>query len=109
MVEQTASLSLVFHALADATRREILRRVSQGAVPVGEVAKPFHMSLAAVSKHLDVLERADLIRRQRNGSHRMVCLNPMRLREAQEFLSYYESFWSDALDRLQDNLESQPH
>jgi DNA-binding transcriptional ArsR family regulator len=104
-----APLDLVFHALADGTRREILRLVSRGGMPVGEVAKPFQMSLAAVSKHLDVLERANLIQRERRGSHRLVSLNPVQLKAAQEWLSYYENFWSATLDRLQQHFEDQQH
>jgi DNA-binding transcriptional ArsR family regulator len=108
MVElQDAPLNLVFHALADGTRREILRLVSRNGMAVGEVAKPFEMSLAAVSKHLDVLERANLIRRERQGTHRVVHLNPIQLKAAQEWLSYYETFWSGALDRLQQHFEGQ--
>jgi DNA-binding transcriptional ArsR family regulator len=108
MVESSdAPLDLVFHALADGTRREILRLVSRKGMPVGEVAKPFNISLAAVSKHLDVLERANLIRRERRGSHRLVYLNPAQLKAAQDWLSYYETFWSTALDRLQQHFENQ--
>jgi len=64
------------------------------------------MSLAAVSKHLDVLERASLIRRRRSGQHRFVRLNPKPLMAAQDWLAYYEKFWTASLDRLQELLES---
>jgi DNA-binding transcriptional ArsR family regulator len=100
-----AALDHIFHALSDGTRRRILRSVSQGAQPVTELAKPFAMSLAAVSKHLDVLERAGLVRRERRGNCRMVQLEATRLRPAQEWLAYYEAFWSEGLDRLQTLLE----
>ena len=107
MVEhRTAALDSVFHALADATRRAILRDVTQREKTVGEIAQPYRMSLAAVSKHLDVLERADLIRRERKGSCRMVRLNAHRLRAAQDWLAYYEAFWTEKLDALQAHLES---
>jgi DNA-binding transcriptional ArsR family regulator len=72
---------------------------------VSEVAQPYAMSLAAVSKHLDVLERAQLIRRERRGTCRMVRLDPQRLRAAQEWLAFYETFWSSRLGRLQEQLE----
>jgi DNA-binding transcriptional ArsR family regulator len=107
MVESSpAALDSVFHALADATRRAILRDITRREKTVGEIAQPYSISLAAVSKHLDVLERASLIRRERRGSCRMVRLNPSRLRAAQDWLAFYESFWRTNLDRLQEHLES---
>ena len=107
MVEssQTAALDQVFHALADSTRRAILRDITRREKTVGELAQPYSMSLAAVSKHLDVLERASLIRRERRGACRMVRLNPKPLHAAQEWLNFYEQFWKTSLDRLQDLLE----
>lgn len=105
MVESSIALDTIFHSLADPTRRAILRDVSRGERPVGELARPYSMSLAAVSKHLDVLERAGLICRTRRGTSRMVRLNADRLRAAQDWLAYYENFWSGALDRLQTQLE----
>jgi len=101
----SAPLDAVFHALADATRRAILRDVAQHEKTVGEIAEPYAMSLAAVSKHLDVLERASLIQRERRGSCRMVRLNPRPLQSAQEWLNFYEQFWTQNLDRLQQLLE----
>ena len=73
---------------------------------MGDLARPHAMSLAAVSKHLDVLERASLIRRRRSGQHRFVRLNPKPLMAAQEWLAFYEKFWTANLDRLQELLES---
>ncbi|HEV2645476.1 MAG TPA: metalloregulator ArsR/SmtB family transcription factor [Acidobacteriaceae bacterium] len=108
MVEQRKSvvaLDSVFHALADATRRAILRDITRREKTVGEIAEPYAMSLAAVSKHLDVLERASLIRRERRGSCRMVRLNPKPLEAAQSWLAFYEKFWETNLDALQQLLE----
>src|SRR5580692_3798055 len=102
----TAALDSVFHALADAPRRSILRDITRREKTVGELAQPYSISLAAVSKHLDVLERASLIRRERRGSCRMVRLNPKPLRAAQDWLAFYEIFWNANLDRLQTHLES---
>jgi DNA-binding transcriptional ArsR family regulator len=99
-------LDSVFHALADSTRRAILRDITRREKTVGDIAQPYAMSLAAVSKHLDVLERASLIRRERRGSCRMVRLNPKPLAAAQSWLAFYEQFWSDNLDALQAHLES---
>ena len=108
MVERCTSaavLDSVFHALADSTRRSILRDITRREKTVGEIAEPYAMSLAAVSKHLDVLERASLIRRERRGSCRMVRLNPKPLHDAQNWLNFYESFWKTNLDALQEMLE----
>jgi DNA-binding transcriptional ArsR family regulator len=107
MVESSpAALDSVFHALADSTRRAILRDITRREKTVGEIAQPYSMSLAAVSKHLDVLERASLIHRERRGSCRVVRLNPSRLRAAQDWLAFYEVFWKTNLDRLKAHLES---
>lgn len=106
MVElNPTALDTVFHALADTTRRALLRTIAQNRLSVGELAAPYDMSLAAVSKHLDVLERAALIRRERQGQSRMVSLNPQPLEAAQDWLAFYNQFWSDGLDRLQATLE----
>ena len=75
-------------------------------MPVGEVAQPFGMSLAAVSKHLNVLERAHLIERVPRGTCRLVRLKATQLQAAQHWLAYYEAFWRDGLDRLQNQLEA---
>jgi len=106
MVEQaTETLDSVFHALADGTRRSILRDLSGREKTVGEIAKPYPMSLAAVSKHLQVLERAHLIRRERKGTFQVVRLKADSLRAAQDWLAFYENFWSVRLDALQTHLE----
>jgi len=107
MVEQSNSdLDRVFHALADRTRRTLLHTISQSRLSVGELAAPYAMSLAAVSKHLDVLERAALIRRERQGKSRMVSLNPRPLEAAEQWMAFYNQFWSNGLDRLQATLET---
>jgi DNA-binding transcriptional ArsR family regulator len=103
--ENQAALDQVFHALADSTRRAILRDIVGREQTVGELAQPYSMSLAAVSKHLDVLERASLIQRERRGACRVVRLNPRPLEDAQHWLAFYEQFWKSNLDRLQDLLE----
>lgn len=100
-------LDAIFHALSDGTRRSILRDVSAGEKAVGEVAKPYAMSLAAVSKHLKVLEAAELIARERRGSFQIVRLNAGTLRSAEEWLSFYETFWNRKLDALQTHLEGE--
>ena len=109
MVElSTSALDSVFHALADGTRRAILRDLTLQGKSVGEIARPYEMSLAAVSKHVQVLERAELVERQRRGQFQIVRLKPKNLRVAQDWLSFYENFWSARLDSLQTMLETQP-
>jgi DNA-binding transcriptional ArsR family regulator len=106
MVESSiAALDSVFHALSDATRRAILRDVTQEAKTVSEIAEPYTMSLAAVSKHLQVLERAELIRRERRGNYRMVRLNADTLRVVDDWLQDYESFWRGSLQSLKEHVE----
>ena len=108
MVNQSAArLDSLFHALSDETRRSILRTVSRREQTVGEIAKPYRMSLAAVSKHLKVLESAELIARERRGNFQIVRLNAPALRPATEWLAYYETFWNRQLDALQNLLEGE--
>ena len=101
-----AHLDTLFHALADTTRRAILRDLSHREKTVGEIAQPYTMSLAAVSKHLKVLEAAELIERQRRGSFQVVRLNARSLKPATEWLAFYDKFWNSALDRLQAHIEA---
>lgn len=107
MVEQS-QLDSLFHALADSTRRAILHDIALSEKTVGEVAKPYPVSLAAVSKHLNVLESANLIERERRGSFQVVRLKASALKPADDWLSFYKTFWTSQLDRLQAHLESQP-
>lgn len=94
-------LDSVFHALADPTRRSILRSVAEDARTVSEIAKPFRMSLAAVSKHLKVLESAGLIAREKRGSFQFVRTDARPMQQAQQWLSYYEQFWNARLDKFE--------
>ena len=90
----------VFHALGDATRRRMLRELARADRSVGELAQPFEMSLAAASKHIKVLERAGLIRREVLGRTHVCRLAPGPLASAHQWLSFYERFWTDRLDVL---------
>jgi len=103
----TARLDSIFHALSDPTRRSILRAVASKEKTVGEIARPYRVSLAAVSKHLKVLESADLIHREKRGSFQIVRLNAQALKTAEEWLSYYEQFWNRRLDALQTYFEGE--
>ncbi len=98
-------LNHIFHALSDPTRRSILRDLGGREKTVGQIAQPYRMSLAAISKHLKVLEMARLIDRRKEGSHQFVRLNPETLKTANEWISYYEQFWNDRLEALRNLLE----
>jgi DNA-binding transcriptional ArsR family regulator len=101
MVEYLApELDPVFHALGDATRRSMLRRLADGDLTVGQLAEPFDISLAAASKHIKSLETAGLIRREVRGRTHICRLEPGPLASAHEWLGYYERFWTDRLDAL---------
>ncbi len=97
-------LSATFAALADPTRRAILARLVEGEAPVGELAKPFDMTLPAVSKHLKVLERAGLVERSRHAQWRPCRLSPEPLKEVASWVERYRRFWEERLDRLDDYL-----
>src|SRR5580693_4032974 len=100
----TDTLSTTFAALADPTRRAILKRLSTGEKSVMELAKPFEMTLPAVSKHLKVLERAGLIRRSREAQWRPCRLRAAPLKKASDWIETYRQFWEERLDRLEDYL-----
>ena len=99
------SLSATFAALADPTRRAILARVSTGETSVGELAKPFDMSLPAISKHLKVLERAGLIVRGREAQWRPCRLQADPLKAAAGWIDEYRHHWENNLDALEQYLE----
>ena len=97
-------LSVTFAALADPTRRAILAHLAKGEASVTELAKPFEMSLPAISKHLKVLERAGLITRGREAQWRPCQLNAEALKDVDDWLEQYRQFWEESLDRLDDYL-----
>lgn len=101
----TDRLSLTFTALADPTRRAILTHLIQGEASVTELAKPFQMSLPAISKHLKVLERAELITRRQAAQWRPCQLNPEPLKDVDDWLDNYRQFWEQNLNRLDDYLQ----
>jgi len=101
---QASQLDAVFRALGDPTRRMILHRLMQGEQTVGQLAKPFSMSLAAASKHIKALESAGLIAREVSGRTHVCRLNAGPLGAADEWLRHYERFWTARLDRLEELL-----
>jgi DNA-binding transcriptional ArsR family regulator len=101
MVESAPRLDEVFHALASAPRRELLRTLADGEQTVGDLARPFDMSLAAVSKHLKVLEAAQLVERRTAGRTTSCRLTPGPLADVREWVDFYERFWTTRLDALE--------
>src|SRR6218665_2458264 len=93
-------LSTTLAALADPTRRAILARLSQGDASVNELAEPFDMTLAAVSKHIKVLEGAGLVRRGRQAQWRPCKLDAAPLRDVAALVEFYRAFWERNLDQL---------
>ena len=106
MVEETEQVDQIFHALSNSTRRGMLRRLSRSACTVGELAEPAAMSFAAASKHVQVLERAGMVNRRVAGRQHICSLSPKPLKEAAEWLAFYEKFWDESLDRLEAVLKT---
>jgi DNA-binding transcriptional ArsR family regulator len=102
----TDQLSTTFAALADPTRRAILARLADGEATVNELARPFPISVQAVSKHLRVLEHAGLIERGRTAQLRPSRLRGAALKEAADWLDDYSGFWETSFDRLDRRLRS---
>lgn len=100
------NLDLAFSALADPTRRAILSRLAEGEARVTELAEPFGMSLPAVSKHLKVLEKAQLITRHVDGRVHRFHVNPEPLQAARSWIDHYQQFWREQLDALGHYLET---
>lgn len=105
MVKDSPQLDLIFASLSDPTRRKILERLSKKHMTVTEIKKPYKISLVAISKHLKVLERARLIRRQKMGREHLIRLHPQPLRDAYRYIEYYKKFWNRKLDALEKFLE----
>ena len=105
MVEYNSKLlNRTFGALADPTRRRILAQLAKGEECVTNLARPYSMSLAAVSKHLIVLEKAGLLKRRRHGRVHSLKLEAKPMQEAQAWINRYREFWEGNLDRFEDYL-----
>jgi DNA-binding transcriptional ArsR family regulator len=102
---RTETLDRTFAALADPTRRRILRRLASGEATVKELAKPFGISQPAISKHLKVLERAGLISRSREAQARPSRLRAQRLEDVSRWVEGLKRHWEERLDRLDDYLQ----
>src|SRR5436190_16869866 len=98
----------VFHALADATRRDILRRAVRGKASVSRLAEAYPMSFAAVQKHVAVLERAGLVTKERRGREQLVRTDPDAVRRARQALDQLEMAWRGRVDRMAELLAQDP-
>lgn len=103
-----AEVDRIFHALADATRRDIVRRTLIAEASVSELARAYAMSFAAVQKHVAVLEGAGLVTKRPHGRERIVHGNPDRIRQAQALLDKYEQLWRARIERLDGLLAEDP-
>lgn len=105
MPNQPAQLDRVFHALGDPTRRAVLQRLSGGAAPVSELAKPFDMALPSFLQHLSVLESCGLVRSRKSGRVRTYRLSPQPLKAAESWMVKQRTLWERRLDQLDRYLE----
>ncbi len=99
-------LDRTFSALSDPTRRAILARLADGEAQVTELAEPFGMSLPAVSKHLKVLEKANLIMRHKDGRVHRFTVNPKPMDSAKSWIEFHQRFWEQQLDSLAGYLQA---
>jgi len=107
MVEYTLDLDNIFSSLADPTRRDILRRVARTELSINEIAQPYDLTLAAVSKHLNVLQKAKLIIKRRRGKQQLVHADPLAFKIASDYLREYEALWDRRFDALEALLEKE--
>jgi DNA-binding transcriptional ArsR family regulator len=108
MLNQSASLDCVFHALADPARRSMVDRLSRGPASVSELAQPLAMSLPAVVQHLQVLEGSGLVRSEKVGRVRTCRIEPAAMRPVEQWIAERRTSWERRLDRLGDYLAAQP-
>lgn len=104
----TDTLSLTFSALADPTRRAMLARLAHGAASISDLARPFlkKMSRPAITKHVQVLERAGLITKTRDAQFRPCAINPAALRDVDDWMEQYRVLWEEQFDRLDEYLKT---
>jgi DNA-binding transcriptional ArsR family regulator len=105
MVECTTTLDAIFSSLAHPTRRDMLHRLRPREYTVGELANHYDLTFAAVSKHLQVLERAKLVRKRRKGREQWVALSPAGLGQADKYLEQYRALWEGRLEKLEAFLQ----
>ena len=108
MHAQTVDVNRVFHALSDATRRQMIERLSEGPVSASELAKPLGVSLAAVVQHLQLLEGCSLVRSEKVGRTRLCRMEPAGLRAVEKWITDRRASWERKFDRLGDLLAEDP-
>jgi len=99
-LQKQKTLDLIFMTLADGTRRELIHKLTRGSMTMSELAQGFEMSLAAVSKHVKILEKAHLVKRKIEGRHHVISLAPEPLTEALDWISIYRNFWQQRLKSI---------
>jgi DNA-binding transcriptional ArsR family regulator len=105
-VSQAVQKHDVFQAIADPTRREVLRLLSQKEMPISKITAHFPMTRTAIAKHLHVLTEANLVSGRKEGREKIYQLHPEPLEEVQQWLSFYEKFWSNKLSILKYIVEN---
>lgn len=105
MVEYEFNLDLIYQALADSTRRDMLLRTSERNQTISELAELYAMSFTAVAKHVTVLERAHLVEKRKEGRQQIVSINQMAFEFATEYLKRFEKIWRDRFDALDELLK----
>lgn len=98
-------IDLIFQSLADPTRRDILHRIIQQELNVGDIASSYKISLPAVSKHLRVLEKADLVTQRKEGRDKFFTANPRALLEIQKYIEFYTKFWNERFNSVEKLLK----
>jgi DNA-binding transcriptional ArsR family regulator len=107
MVEYVLDMDSVFGSLADSTRRDILQRVGAAELSVNQIAQPYDLSLAAVSKHLKILEKAKLVIKRKRGRQHLVSLAPQALNQAADYLETYRQMWDERFDLLEEIIKEE--
>lgn len=107
MVERSVQLDLLFAALSDSTRRDILARITKVDMSISAIAKHYKLTFAAVSKHIKVLEKAGLITKRRQGKEQIVIIVPRSVNLARSHIEHYARMWGDRFNRLENVLKEQ--
>src|ERR1700722_8638023 len=107
MVEYDTTLNQVFASLSDPTRRDMLKRISREEMSISEIAKPYKLSFAAISKHLIVMEKAKLVVKSKRGNEHVVKLSPTALTDANKYIKQYKRFWENKFNSLEEVLRQE--
>ena len=107
MVEYSLQLDAIFGCLSDPTRRDILTQVANAELSVGELVQKYNVSFAAISKHLKIMEKANLITKRKEGNKHMVTIAPHALRSADEYLEQYRQMWEQKFNKLDQLLKEE--